>query len=258
MKEYLKHLLIRTPFEKTVKKIQGNLNFRQQQNHPELYEIYIESLRIEKALHQIIDSSSNCIDIGCHLGSILSEILKISPQGHHMAFEPIPYKARWLRQKFPEVDIKEIALSNTTGEVSFYINSQQTALSGLSWHNKGKNKTYKEIKVQSNKLDNILASDRRIDFIKIDVEGNELATLRGAVNIINNYHPTWLFECTKSGLSSFGFTSKEVFDFLMKHQYSIFLIKVFLEDGHPLNFEQFDNALQYPFQAFNFIASVKY
>ena len=41
----------------------------------QLQEIYKESERLQEVLHRFIKPSSNCIDIGVHLGSLLSEII---------------------------------------------------------------------------------------------------------------------------------------------------------------------------------------
>lgn len=257
MREYFTRLLIRTPFEKPVKRMQFILNLRQRLKQPELHEIYMEPLRIEQVMQRVIGISSNCIDIGCYLGSVLSEIIQFSPYGSHMAFEPIPGKARWLKQRFPEVDIREIALSDTSGEATFYINMSCSGFSGLRPHNFKQNDSFNKITVQCEKLDNILIPNYRVDFIKLDVEGAELAVLSGAADILARHHPILLFECSHSGLSLFGFTSYQVFEFLTKqHSYSIFLLKDFLDNEEALTFEQFNNALQYPFQAFNFLAIV--
>ncbi|MGB3189082.1 FkbM family methyltransferase [Lyngbya sp. PCC 8106] len=253
--DYLKHLLIRTPLEKPLKNIKTVLSRRKRSKHPELHEIHIESQRVEKFMERILNKSSNCIDIGCHLGSMLSEIMRLSPQGKHMAFEPVPYKARWLKQKFPEIEIKEIGLSDTPGEATFYINTSRSGFSGLRQHNSKKDENIEKITIRCETLDKVLSPEHRVDFLKIDVEGGELAVLRGAVNTLVRHRPILLFECTRSGLSSFGFTADQIFDFLTgENSYSIFLIKDFLADNKPLNFEQFNRALQYPFQAFNFIA----
>ncbi|MCV3214938.1 FkbM family methyltransferase [Plectonema radiosum NIES-515] len=252
--EYIKHLFIRTPLEKPTKKIRHFLGFRQRIMYPELIDIYQESDRTDKAMERIIGDSFNCIDIGCHLGSTLSTILNLAPLGHHIAIEPLPYKADWLKQKFPEVEVKELALTDTPGEVTFYFNTTQSAYSGLH-RREMKNSTLQELTVKSEMLDTILPADHRVDFIKLDVEGGELAVLRGAESTLQRYRPVLLFECTQPGLSSFGLKPIEVFEFLtQKHSYSIFLLKDFLSDRLPLDFDQFDNALHYPFKAFNFIA----
>ncbi|MGQ4647622.1 FkbM family methyltransferase [Lyngbya aestuarii] len=256
MKEFLKHLLIRTPFENPARKIQSLLRFRKRFKHPELQEIHLESHRIEQVTQRLISESSNCIDIGCHLGSMLSDILRLSPHGSHIAFEPVPYKAHWLKQKFPEVAVKEIALSDTSGKVSFYINTHLSGFSGLQPHNAEKPESLQKITVERARLDTILMPEHRVDFIKIDVEGGELAVLRGATEILSHHRPTLLFECTHSGLSSFGFTASQIFEFLtQQHSYSIFLLKDFCNNGEPLSRERFLNAIEYPFQAFNFIAT---
>lgn len=254
MREYIKHLLIRTPFEEPAQKIQYFIELKRANKCPELKEIYYEPMRIKKVMQQVIGLSSNCIDIGCYLGSVLSQILRLSPQGKHMAFEPIPNKASWLRKKFPDVDIKEIALSDKSEKIPFYINKKCSGFSGIRQHKVTKNNEVKKIIVKSEKLDNILDFNHRVDFIKVDVEGAELLVLQGATRILNSYHPILLFECSLSGLSLFNLTSEKIFDFLTQHSYSVFLLKDFLENKKPLTFTAFNLALQYPFQGFNFLA----
>lgn len=253
MKEYAKHLLIGTPIERPAQKLQGLLESWQRRQHPELNDIYMEPQRTEQMMRRLVKESCNCIDVGCHLGSMLSTIVRLAPQGHHIAFEPTPYKVRWLKQKFPEVDVREVALGDTPGELKFYHNPSQSGYSGL--RRPLTNETVVELTVKCERLDNILLPDHRIDFIKLDVEGGELAVLRGAVDTLRRHRPALLFECTRTGLSCFDFTSTQIYEFLvLQHSYSVFLLKDFLNDGAPLNLEQFDKALQYPFKAFNFIA----
>lgn len=255
MREYFKHVLVRTPLETPAMQIQNLIATKTQHKNPQLHEIQIEPQRIQKLLHRFIQSSSNCIDIGAHLGSVLSDMIRLAPQGRHLAFEPTPYKAKWLRQKFPEVDVFEVALSDRPGQVEFYLNTERSGFSGLSQH-MSDNATIKKLSVISDCLDNLVKPDHRIDFIKLDVEGHELGVIRGAETLLKRDRPIILFECTKSGLTSAGYTSSEVFDFFNQLQYSIFLPKDIVENGQPLTFSEFDQALQYPFKAFNFIAMV--
>ncbi len=255
MQEYLKHLLIRTKFEQPAQNLQRLYNSRKKNKHPELEEIYLEPQRIDKIFESVITTSSNCIDIGCHLGSTLSKITKLAPEGKHIAFEPISYKARWLKQKFPEVEVREIALGDRSETVKFYQNISYSGFSGLEKHTSKKTDKFKEITITCEPLDQILLSNQRLDFLKIDVEGAELMVLRGAINTLRRHQPTILFECSHSGLRSFNFNAQEIYSLLTKElSYSIFLPKDFLAKGDSLDLEKFTKALEYPFQAFNFVA----
>ena len=251
MKEYIEHLIIRTPIEDLPNNIRWFFKYR---HHSELHEIYIEHKRIKQIMNLVISKYSNCLDIGCHFGLVLSKIVNLAPQGSHVAFEALPYKINLLKKKFPEVDIRQVALGEKTGEVTFYQNITHSGYSSLFPQRKEGDKI-EEISVKCERLDHILPTEHKVDFIKIDVVGAELSVLRGAENILQNYRPKILFQCTRSSFPNYGFNSAMIYDFFTKqHNYSIFLLKDFLENGKPLSFEQFDSALNYPFQAFNFIA----
>ncbi len=47
-----------------------------------------------------------------------------------IAIEPIPYKYNWLKQKFPNVEILSMAVSDTEGEANFYM-PRRSSFSGL-------------------------------------------------------------------------------------------------------------------------------
>ncbi|MGB3760542.1 MAG: FkbM family methyltransferase [Rivularia sp. (in: cyanobacteria)] len=255
IKEYIAHQLIGTSLERTASKLREFTKTLERRKHPELHEIYAESERSELAMSRIINSSMNCIDIGAHLGSVLNLINELSPNGKHTAIEPIPYKYEWLKRKFPNAEIFQVALSDTNGEVDFYLQSQRSGFSGLKLH--GSNSADGEVeilKVNCVRLDDIVPSDLPIGFIKIDVEGGELAALKGGETILNRYHPTILFECAQSGLKAHNVSQSEIYDFFHAHGYSLFLIKDWLAQNEPLNYERFIKSMEYPFQAFNFLA----
>lgn len=253
LKEYLAHLLISTPLEAPARFVRSLPELRKQQQFPELRELYKESSRIAALLERTIQNPMNCIDIGCHLGSTLSQIRQRSPQGKHLAIEPVPYKAIWLKKKFPEVDVRQVALSDREGEADFFFQPQQSGFSGLRLH-QGGNQAVQQFKVSCQRLDDLVPSDRPIGFIKMDVEGAELFVLRGAQALLQRCRPLILFECTQSGLSTFDLPPNAIYDFLTQQGYSVFLIKTWLANGQPLSFDQFAQAMQYPFQAFNFLA----
>lgn len=257
LREYLAHLLIGTPFQRPAEYLRYLTKIKMRWKHPELKEIYLEPSRTEQMMTRLIQNPMNCIDVGCHIGSVLSRILQLSPHGNHIAIEPVPYKAQWLRRKFPNVEVHELALGEISeGEATFFYYPHKSGFSGLKLKpEQGNNK--RTFTVRCERLDDIVPSDKHIDFIKLDVVGGELDVLLGAQKVLQRCQPHLLLECTRSGLTSFNLTPSEIFNFLTQQQhYSVFLIKDWLGGKEPLKVEQFSSAImQYPFKAFNFLAT---
>jgi FkbM family methyltransferase len=251
--ERIAHFLIGTPVQGLAEQCRQILALPRQQKYPEMAEIYVESDRIKAFMQRTIRDGMNCVDVGCHLGSVLNQMRHLSPSGHHVAIEAIPYKADWLRRKYPEVSVHQLAVGDTPGQVEFYHNPKQSGFSGLQAHGSEPEECHK-LSVECQPLDAIVPECQRIGFMKIDVEGAELSVMRGANRILSQDRPAVLFECTLSGLEAFGLRADQVYRHLTNHfQYDIFLIKDWLSYQSPLDLERFEAAMQYPFKAFNFV-----
>ena len=70
-------------------------------------------------MQRVLSKHSNCIDVGCNTGDFLKQMLKFAPLGYHYAFEPIPRLATKLKKRFPNTDVKNVALSNSETETTF-------------------------------------------------------------------------------------------------------------------------------------------
>ena len=70
-------------------------------------------------MKKVLGKKSNCIDVGAHDGDILRRIVKYSPNGKHMAFEPIPELYQRLVKNFPRVRVYDFALSDAKGITVF-------------------------------------------------------------------------------------------------------------------------------------------
>lgn len=70
-------------------------------------------------MRRVLSPISNCVDIGCHRGRFMREILQYAPDGHHFAFEPIPQLAEQLRDSFPSVQVFDLALKRPIQTGSF-------------------------------------------------------------------------------------------------------------------------------------------
>jgi FkbM family methyltransferase len=249
-----KHLLVRTPFEGLAKRLRYIAAIPRRLRHPELAEIYAEPRRIEAAMRRLITLDANCIDVGCHIGSTLSLIVKLAPQGKHTAFEPLPQKAAWLRRKFPEVDVRQMALSNVAGTVDFTENLDRPGFSGLR-QSVGSRDRVRHLAVACDRLDHVLHPDYRVDFLKLDVEGAEQLVLEGASAVLRRNRPAIVFESGPGGADQFGLTRHGLYSLLVdRFAYHVYFLKGFLEGKDPIDWETFDAAHRYPFNAFNYVA----
>jgi FkbM family methyltransferase len=243
--------LIGTPLQKPAERLRAWKGARFRRQHPELTEWFNEGGRVDQAMARVVGRDTNCIDVGCHIGSFLQKIVELAPQGRHYAIEPVPEKASLLRKKFPGVTVIEGAVGDRTATVDYFVNVSQTSYSGL----KARSVTGRidSLKVRCATLDDVIPGDAKIGFVKIDVNGAELMVLRGGIALLKRDRPFVLLECTQGGLNDYGIDSDEVHDVVVREAgFEIRLLKDYLSGGAPLSTAEFRAAMQYPFKAFNF------
>ena len=148
---------------------------------------------------RVLQSTSVCIDIGAHTGSILRLMIKYAPNGQFYVFEPIPYLYKALVQAFKEdnIHVYNLALSDSAGNSSFNYVISNPAYSGLIKRRYDfPHEVDTQIIVKTELLDTILASEKadKVSFIKIDVEGAEYLVIKGAQERIKKDKPIIVFE----------------------------------------------------------------
>lgn len=253
LKLYLKQRVVGTPIATLAQRLRWIWHAPRRIRHPELWDLYLEDRRIQLALTALIGPGDNCVDAGAHIGSMLVEIRKLAPAGSHVAFEPVPYKARRLRRKFSDVTVVEAATSEENGSALFYDDMDRPGFSGLT--RPVDESTVRSYEVRLVRLDDELAAYDRIDFMKIDVEGAELPTLRGADAVLNRHRPAVLFECgTDVQLQRFGYKRADLFDFFSERAYDVYSMVDFVFGRHPMSRDGFEKAGTYPYGGFNYVA----
>lgn len=186
------------------------------------------------------------VDIGAHIGSIISGVKTLSRPSKIIAFEAIPDKARKLSSKFKDVEVHECAVSDRTGLARFFIDEK---LSGYSSLNKINNA--REITVEMNLVDNLVDRDD-VDVIKIDIEGAELGALRGAVKLIERCKPVIMFESGPGEV--LGYTKEAMWQFFKSHGYQLFIPNRLPHSAKGLSLEAFIDSHQYPRRTTNYFA----
>ncbi len=160
---------------------------------------------------------SNCVDVGAHRGAVLEQMVRLAPAGRHLAFEPIPTFCQTLCERFPKVEVHGCALADVDGETTFHV-AENPELSGIQqreWLNTG----YDSIEVPVRTLDSVVAADRQVDFLKIDVEGAQVLVLRGAERILSTDRPAIWVEHGARSASAHGTESHELWEILSLHGY---------------------------------------
>ncbi len=252
MKSYilnLKSLLMRTPLGAIAMEMRWRLGAFHRFRHPELWEMYLEEKRLPLVLTRLLSSDSCIADVGAHLGSFLRLALRYAPHGRHFAFEASPSKAKWIKAQFPEVNVFSAAVTARAGVATFYEDQAYPANSSLNKLRTGL--STKVVEVPTVTLDDALADVKRLDLLKLDIEGEELNALCGGLNVIKRLKPAIIFECgTVSEVDHFS-----LFHFITTDlDYRIFGFADFLFDKGPVGFDEFRKYGMYPFRGFNFVA----
>lgn len=186
---------------------------------------------------------SNCIDVGCHEGSVLREILRVAPLGTHYAFEPLPAYARLLRDTFggnPHVVLSDLALSDVAGESSFQHVVTNPSYSGLRRRRYDRpDERVEEIRVRTERLDVALPRELPIALIKIDVEGAELQVLRGARETLQRWKPFVVFEHGLGAADHYGTLPETVAELFASAGLRVSTMERWLAGAEPLDQETF-------------------
>lgn len=152
-------------------------------------------------IKEYLQNDAVIFDIGANVGTFLYQFENKLNHRNIFAFEPNKKLNIRLKRLFPSMNISSVALSdeNTTAKFKVpIIKGKMVASRGTlntSYKEKGEENSYTET-VEVVKLDDWTKSKKisKIDFIKIDVEGNEMKTLFGGKETIQKFKPTLMVE----------------------------------------------------------------
>lgn len=204
-----------------------------------------DDAHLRAILAAVLTPDANCIDVGANVGDILADIVRVAPDGRHIAYEPLPELASALAHRFPDVDVREAALADAAGEATFH---RRTDAPSQSAFQPAENS--EPIRVQTEALDDALPDGYVPHLIKIDVEGAELAVLRGAIGTLTRHRPIVVLEHGNRALP-YGTTHAMIHDLLVEEAG----LRIFDLDGEgPLDRATFDRVADPPGRRWNFLA----
>ncbi len=134
------------------------------------------------------------IDIGAYVGMYSVKASQyVGAKGFVVAVEPLPGNLVYLRNNLkglPNTRIEKVALSNYIGKGKLYTSSG-SAVHSLTYVRKN----YVIVRVLT--VDELVRRWKfpRVDYIKMDAEGSDMNILKGAIGVLNKYHPVLSIAC---------------------------------------------------------------
>ena len=171
------------------------------------------------------------LDIGANVGfySLFFADL-VGPHGRVYAFEPDPLSRRILEDRrraagLPNLEVVPAALGDREGRVTLYCNPANRADNRL--HASLEGPGVEAVDVPLTTLDTFRAEKgiSRIDAIKMDIQGAEVAALRGMREVMRQTPPRWLFlEFEPELLRGAGASPEQLWALLDEYGYEAFSI----------------------------------
>jgi FkbM family methyltransferase len=143
-----------------------------------------------RVLMKLLAPGMTFVDVGAHVGLLtLAGARAVGPTGKVLAIEPVPLtfelltRALVFNRLFQQVELKQQAAGARREHCKFFVSSVLGHSSLLPGDALGA-PTAAEIEVDVSPLDELVQPGERVDLVKIDVEGTELAVLEGMTRII--------------------------------------------------------------------------
>lgn len=164
-------------------------------------------------IRQYMKKGMAVVDVGANIGyyTVMAGMM-VGEAGHVVAFEPEENNYKELinnisLNKLKNVTAYPVAISDRNGQAVFYIDKRESGAHSLILCRDFGKKTM----VNTIMLDSVVDKP---DLIKIDTEGNEIAVLNGAKNILRFGSPVLVIEVWVEGLRKAGYSCETLWEIL--------------------------------------------
>lgn len=181
-------------------------------------------------VRQLVRPGDIVVDVGANFGWYTTLFAQaVDTSGRVFAFEPVPSTHARLTENLElnqlqgRVTVVRSAVADAPGTATVYVfKSLSHACSSLSTLNE---RDYQAVEAPLIKLDEYLSGQaiERVDFLKCDVEGAELAVLRGCGDLLRSPEaPIILVELNEKTLHAFGYVKDDIWRYLSEVGYDHF------------------------------------
>lgn len=189
----------------------------------------IDEMRVFKSF---IKEGMIVVDIGANIGYYsLAAAKLVGNKGLVYAVEPEINNYNLLLKNIEVNNYKNIipvnkAVSDKDGYCELYIDNYNYGGHSFAKDNILYGETHSK-KVETITLDTLL-KDKKVDILKIDVQGAEGLIIKGGKNVLNNENIIVFMELWAKGSSNLGISSLELVDLLREYGFNIGVIKEYI------------------------------
>ena len=178
-------------------------------------------------LYKHIKSGMIIFDVGANIGDTALRFAKLTGEtGQVYSFEPDSVNYKKLRlnienNSFKNIHTYNIGLgSKNSIEKLYRVNPENKGMNRIMT-SENSSSEFTEINIRT--IDDIVneSSIKRVDLLKIDVEGFEFEVLNGAKTILQKFKPVLFIEIDEQNLKQNNTTPKNLFNFLISAGYTI-------------------------------------
>jgi FkbM family methyltransferase len=185
------------------------------------------------ALRKLVSPGALVLDIGANVGAHTLYLAQlVGPQGHVFGFEPTDYAFRKLNRNLelnPELARRVTAchcfLTGTDEDrVPSAIYSSWPLAQQAGLHAKHLGREMRTETARARCLDSFLTerTDRKVQLVKLDVDGFECDVLRGATALLRDVQPIFVMELAPYVLEERGASLEEFVSFFIPNGYSFY------------------------------------
>ena len=180
----------------------------------------------------ILQPGSVSVDCGANHGVHTIHMARaVAPCGRVLSIEPVSSLSKRVQELERSYGVPTgvitylaCAVSDSEGEAEFYhlIDDNLDGLSGLRRRSCLDGRPISTFRVQVRTMDEICADLKRLDFMKLDIEGAELDALRGARKTLARHRPIFTLEQGEINQTYYNYTWSDLLTFLDDVGYRLF------------------------------------
>jgi FkbM family methyltransferase len=185
------------------------------------------------ALSKLTEPASLVLDVGANIGAHTLRLAKlVGPKGRVMAFEPTDFAFRklqrnldlnpWLASRVEAFHCFLAASDSASAPKAIY--SSWPLVLGTGLHAKHLGREMQTEAAQARSLDSVLNeyADRKVQLVKLDVDGFECDVLRGATSLLREARPIFVMELAPYVLEERGTTLDELLSHFIPNGYRFY------------------------------------